>query len=899
MPDEKPDWSAELRTRLAALQLKPEREADIVEELSQHLDDRWRELVAGGASPAEAKRTIEAELANRERLRDYLSPLRQSKQRQRMAPGSSTGSVFGDLWRDIRYAARMLRANRGFTAVTVLTLALGIGATTALFSVVYGVVVSPYPYARAAEIWAPGVRTPSANAPMGPYRLSEYREIAELPAFADTMATSPDQMLLTGGFAAEMLQTVRISGNAAGFLGVAPVLGRAISPSDIRASGEAEPVAVLSFGAWQRLFGGRPDALGQTLRLNDEPHTVIGVMPPRFGWWTNQGVWLPLGTNPATRNVFPITRLAPGITTAAAAQQLHALHQQFAAANPNRFPPDFTSSLTNYLDITVASGEMERSLQLLFGAVALLLLIACANVASLQLARGSSRVRELAVRLSLGAARNRVVRQLLTESVLLSGLGGVVGLGFAFAITRLMVALMPEFYVPNEARIEVNGLVLLFCAGTAVLTGIVFGLVPALQSSRPNLTDALKDSASGSGVTAGSKTRAALVVTEVVLSVVLLVSAGMTARAFVALQHVDLGFRPEQVMTARLLLPPNRYDTAEKRNRFAAELLTRAADLPGVVSAAIGNGGLPFGGPAESTYAIGGAAASNQERIVLQFASAGYLSTLGIALHGGRSFTETKVTGANAVALVNESAARLWPAGETPIGRTLRLDDLGRINPNAPSEVTVIGVFADARNDGLRNGTRPAALLPFTFISPPNRTLALRAPLEPQYLMNALRAQVRELDPEVPIGGPGMLADAIEEQSVQPRFTMSLFALFAALGLALAAAGIYSVLSYLVVRRTREIGMRMALGAGRRQVLRMFMTHGARLVGTGLIVGIVVSLGVARLLTSRVDLFQVPAFDAISIAAMVAILAGVAAAACYLPARRATRVDPMAALRRD
>jgi putative ABC transport system permease protein len=898
MSDEIPDWSVELKARLASLLLKAEREADIVDELSQHLDDRWRDLVAGGASAEDATQTIRIELKNRHRLEDYLSPLRQAKQPARIALGSSTSSLIGDLWYDVRYAARTLRQSRGFAAVAIFTLALGIGATTALFSVVYGVLVSPYPYVRAAEIWAPGVRTKESNAPMGPYRLGEYLEIAKLPALADTMATAPEQMLLTGPFAAEMLQTVRISGNAASFLGVAPALGRSISPTDIRESGEPESVAVLSFGAWQRLFGGRPEALGQTLRLNDEPHTVIGVMPPRFGWWTNQGVWLPLGTNPATRNVFPIVRLAPGTTKAVGEQQLHDLHQQFATQNPNRFPAEFTSTLTNYLDITVASGEMRRSLQLLFGAVALLLLIACANVASLQMARGSTRIRELAVRLSLGAARGRVVRQLLTESLLLSGLGGLIGLAFAFAITRLMVALMPEFYVPNEARIEVNGFVLLFCAGTAMLTGIVFGLVPALQSSRPNLTDALKDAASGSSVAAGGKTRAALVVTEVALSVALLVSAGMTARAFVALQQVDLGLQPEQIMTARLLLPPNRYDTAEKRDRFAAELLTRVADLPGVASATIGNGGLPFGGQ-ESRYSIGGAAASEQQSILLQFGSADYLTTLGIALRAGRTFTTSEVADARAVALVNETAAKLWPGGESPIGSTIRLDALGRLRPSSPSEVTVIGVFADARNDGLRNAVRPAALLPSFFMSPPNRTLALRTHFEPAQLMNALRAQAREMDPEVPIGGPGLLSDVIGEQYLQPRFTMSLFALFAALGLALAAAGIYSVLSYLVVRRTREIGMRMALGAGRRHVLRMFMGHGARLVGLGLVVGILVSLGVARILASRVDLFQVPTFDLISIAAMVTILAVVTAAACYVPARRATHVDPMVALRQD
>src|SRR5262245_7001192 len=405
---------------------------------------------------------------------------------------------------DLRFALRQLRKSPAFTAVAILTLALGIGATTAIFSVVYGVLVSPYPYARPAEIWAPGLRTASLDQRTRPYQLREYLAMAELPALADTMATAPDQMLLTGEFAPELLQTIRVSGNAGRFLGVAPILGRTIAPGDIGASGEAEHVAVLSFRLWQHLFGGRTDALGRTLRLNDEPYTVIGVMPPRFGWWTSDGLWVPLETTQPARSVFPITRLASDASKAVAEQQLQSLQLELANLNRNGFPQDeFASQLTNYLDITSASGEMERSLQLLFGAVGFLLMIACANVASLQLARGSSRVREVAVRLSFGAPRHRLVRQLLTESVLLSCAGGIVGLAFADAITRLMVSLMPDFYVPNEARVEVNDVVLAFCIGVSMLTGVAFGLVPALQASRPNLTEALKDEAWGSSATAG------------------------------------------------------------------------------------------------------------------------------------------------------------------------------------------------------------------------------------------------------------------------------------------------------------------------------------------------------------------------------------------------------------
>ncbi|MGH9767022.1 MAG: FtsX-like permease family protein [Blastocatellia bacterium] len=369
-------------------------------------------------------------------------------------------------------------------------------------------------------------------------------------------------------------------------------------------------------------------------------------MPPRFGWWTDSGVWLPLGADSRdTQAVFPITRLKPEVSPAAAEQRLHAIQMEFPKANPSGFPRDvFTSQLANYLDITVASGTMQRSLRLLFGAVGFLLLIACANVANLQLAKATARTREMAIRLSMGARRGQLVRQLLTENVLVSLLGGLLGLLFAYWITQLMVALMPTFFVPNEARIEVNRYVLLFCVAVSALTGILFGLAPALQSSRPDLVTALKDDARGSGASAGGRTRALLVVIEVALSVVLLVSAGLTIRSFAALQQVDLGFRPERVMAVALPLPPRRYATWEQRNRFAQELLERVKSLPGVQAATIGVGGLPFGGP-QSTFALDSHATAETRRITMSAVSADYLSVLGIPLRQGRMLTERACDG--------------------------------------------------------------------------------------------------------------------------------------------------------------------------------------------------------------------------------------------------------------
>jgi putative ABC transport system permease protein len=812
-----------------------------------------------------------------------------------------------EMFQDLRFGIRIMFKQKGFTLVAVLTLALGIGATTALFSVVYGVLISPYPYAKPDEIWTPGLQSVNANQTMRPYLLSAYQEMAKLPAFSEVMATSPGNVLLTGEYAPESFGGIQVSGNAFQFLGVPPLLGRTILPSDIRPSGEPEAVTVLSFQRWQQLFGGDPNVLGKTLRLNDETYTIIGVMPPRFGWWTGNGVWLPLGVNARdSQMVFPITRLQQGMTPAAAQQQLHLLHLELAKATPNRFPnEEFNTKLTNYLDITVASGEMQRSLQLLFGAVGFLLLIACSNVANLQLAKATSRRREISIRLALGAGRGQLVRQLLTESVLLSLLGGLLGLLFAYGITHLMVTLMPSNLVPNESRIEVNSLVLLFCVGVSVLTGILFGLAPALQSSRQHLAEALKDEGRGATALAGGKTRAALVIVEVALAMVLLVSASLTIRSFIALQKVELGFQAEQVMTVGLPLPPKRYATLEQRNRFAADLLERVKNLPGVSYATIGNGGLPFGGM-QSVYTIDGQADSEIRRIRVNTVAADYLNTLGIALQQGRMLSEQEIDLADRVALINEAASRLWPAGENPIGRRIRLNELekpGRpdilTQVNASPHVTIVGVIGNTRNDDLRTDTQPVVFIPYTLLAPPGRTLAVRTPSDPKLLLNALRAQVQEMDSQQPINNPMTIAEILGLRIAQPRFTMVLFALFAALGLLLALAGIYSVLSYLVSMRTREIGVRMALGARPIDILRLIMRAGGRLVGIGIILGIFVSFVTARLLGSQLNLFQVTNSDPLSFLGVAVLLCVVAALACFIPARRATKVDPMVALRYD
>ncbi len=807
------------------------------------------------------------------------------------------------LTQDLKYALRSFRRNPGFVAVAMLSLALGIGATTSLFSAVYGVLISPYPYAKPAEIWAPAVTSPSET-PQNwhVYTRSELLEIEKLPVFSAVMATSPEQRLLTGNLSPENEQTVLVSGGAFNFLGVPPLLGRTIQPYDIGPGGDPAPVAVASYGFWQRMFGGRPNIIGAKIVLDDVPHTIVGVMPPRFGWYTQSGVWLPLSMDLKDgRGLNVIMRLASGVTPAAASGAMQQLNLRLAEQRPQHFPKaPFRSSFLNYLDITVASGEMTNSLHMLLAAVGFLLLIACANVANLQLARTASRTREIAMRLSIGAGRARIVRQLLTESVLLSVLGGVAGVLFAIGLTKAMVALMPEFYIPGEARIELNGWVLAFSFVVSVCTGVLFGLAPALQCSRPNLTAVMNEGARGSGSSrSGGRMRGALVTAEVALSVILLAGASLAARSFAELLSIKPGFQPERTLLVNVPLPPKQYKTIEQRNAFGEELLHRVAALPGVQSAALVTGGLTFGGPS-SAYAIEGSPMDPQKRIQVGLISADYLRTLGIPLRLGRMPDENEVARGAHVALINETAAKLWPAGMDPLGRVVSLDGLASAGkallPASPQKaVTVIGIVGDTKNAGLKERTDPAIFVPYTLVAPASRGLAVRTAGEPTALLNAIRTAAGQIDKQVPVDRPITLDELLGQQTAQPRFTMALLGCFAVLGLALAAAGIYSVISCDVTRKIHEIGVRVALGATRGDIVAMVLGRSARMVGVGLAVGLVGSLAAERILQAEV--FGSATLDWISVGAVVVVLSGVALLASWSPARRAARLHPVEALR--
>lgn len=884
-----------IRSRWRALRNKEQLDREMDEELRGHLELREQANRAAGMEPDTARREARKFFGDANSLREECR--------------ENNGVSFGEsLIQDIRFGLRMMFKNPGFSAFSILTLGLGIGATTAIFSAVYGVLISPYPYGHANQIWSPGIKTAQNSQVMRGYTRDELESMATLPELASIMATSPDNALLSGEFAPEMLRAPKLTLNAFQFLEVSPVIGRVFGPSDVAPGGDPEPVTVISYRLWQHLFSGNPNAIGKKLHLGDRDYTILGVMPERFGWWTGDGLWIPLPSKQSdSSGVLPIIRLKPGANREDVRQRLNSLLQERAKINPNGFPKEpFQAILTNYLDMTVANGTIDSTLKVLFAAVGFLLLIACANVANLQLARATTRTREMAVRLSVGAARGRLVRQLLTESVLLSVLGGALGLGLSVALTRLLVALMPDYFVPNESRIEVNGYVLLFCLATAMITGIVFGLAPALQSSRPNLAEALKEEGRGHSSGHSGVLRAGLVIAEVAFSVILLVSAALTIRSFVALQSINPGFHTEHVVMANITVPTERYPTLERRNQFNQELLERVQRLPGVEAAQIGNGGAPFGG-ADSAYSIDGKIGATPPNIEINLISPDYFKTMGITLLGGRTLSEDDVSHGRRNLVINQAAAKLWPHGEDPIGRQIHVDLMK--GGNLPSSVlfpsdssadfTVVGISTDTHSSGLTHKTEPTVYVPYTLIAPPDRQIVIRTRGEVSGLFNAVRAQVKEMDPMLPVANTRTIEEAISSEKAQPRFTMVLFSLFGSIGLALAVAGIYSVLSYLVSQRTREIGVRLALGAQRWDVLRLIVKDGGKLIIWGLLLGLVGGIGAAHVLANQIELVHVGANDLISFLGVAVILAGVGALACWLPARRASKLDPMQALRHD
>jgi putative ABC transport system permease protein len=799
------------------------------------------------------------------------------------------------LIQDLRYGIRMLLRNPGFTFVAVLALTLGIGADSAIFSVVNAVLLRPLPYPESEKLVILRERSPQLEGMSVAYpNFIDWRD--QNNAFENIGVYRPNSYNLTGAGEPERLVGAQVSADAFAALKVSAARGRVFTNDEDKPG--TTPVVVLSHGFWQRRFGSDPNILDQTLTLDGRSFTVIGVMPPGFQFPRDgTELWTPVGQaskNPGweSRGNHPglagIARLKPGLTL-----QLARDDMDIVAANLEKQYPDSNTgsrvSITPALEVAVRG--MRTALLVLLGAVAFVLLIACANVANLLLARATTRLKEIAIRTALGASRGRIIRQLLTESVLLSAAGGALGLLLARWGVKFIVAVSPNS-IPRSTEIDLDGRVVAFTIGVSLLTGVIFGLVPALQSSKPDLNDTLKDAGRGS-TSSRHLFRSGLVVSEVALTLMLLIGAGLMIRSFYRLQKVDPGFNYDRMLTFNVSLPPKKYPEDQQKVSFFEQLTEKLRALPGVQTVGVSSG-LPLGNNGwQTSFRIEGQPEPEKGHVPLTeacIATPDYFQAMGITLLKGRNFSDQDVKDSPPVAIVDEEFARRhWP-GEEPVGKQFKTG--GDKGP----PITVVGIVRRVKMDGLNeDSNRVQSYYPMRQLVNGGMTVVVKTAIDPMGLVSAARQQVLALDADQPVYGVSTMEQLRADSIAPDRLTLMLLATFAAVALILAGVGIYGVMAYSVTQRTHEIGIRMALGARQSNVLGMVIRQGMKPAVVGLAIGLAGSWLATRAMASL--LFGVSATDPLTFVVISAVLAGVALGACLAPARRATKVDPMIALR--
>jgi putative ABC transport system permease protein len=825
-------------------------------------------------------------------------------------------------WQDVRYGLRMLRKSPGFTAIAVLTIALGIGATTAIFSIVDAALLHPLPYPQPEQLVSIEDDLPGVGARDVGISVPEWQDLRRSGIFAYVSPLGGGDVNLTGASKPERIRFLNVAPNYFALLNVKPQLGQSFNPEDQTPGFTLE--GLISDGLWKRAFGADPNIRGQSLRLDNDLYRVIGVMPAgyhdpgRTAEERNIEIWLASGfaaapAPPPQRSlrILPeaIARIKPGLTLAAAQSRVDALVASLKKEFPEDYPPQnaWTVRLVPLQDSVV--GDVRPSLILLLAAVGLVLLIGCVNVANLLLARASARGREMALRQALGAARQRLVSQLLTEGLLLSLIGGAAGLGILFWTKGLLLRIVPES-LPRLNELSINWSVLLFAAVATLVAGTIFGLAPALHAGRPDLTRMLKQQGRGStGSGEQARTRRVLVVTEFALSLVLMIAAGLLLRSFADLLHVSLGFDPQKVMAVRLWLPiPNDpetdiYRTPAQQAPLLREILRRGRLLTGAEEIAIGDlAALPLGHDRNDLNPFpliveGREIPSNEAPLVNgSIVTPEYFHLLGMTLLRGRLFTEFDDEKAPQVAVINQAFARTYWPSEEPIGKHLRLNNARGAATNT-SWTTVVGVIADARTEAISEASVPQIYLNLYQRQAKDLAVFVRGRLDPVATPVELREQVQSIDPTLPVFGAQELKQTVSASLAERRFLMEIVALFALTALLLAGLGIYGVISYIVSERTHEIGIRIALGAENKSVLQMVLRQGLSLAAAGAAVGLLGAVIVSHLM--RGLLYGVRPTDPLTFAGVAILLIGVALLACYIPARRATRVDPLVALRHE
>jgi len=876
-----------LRDRLRALAGREKVIHDIDREMRLHVDLQTDANIAAGMSPDEARQEALRSFGNVNKIRDTAYDVR-------------GGGLFETLSQDIRYGARVLIKHRTFTTIAVLTLGLGIGANTAIFSVVNELLLRPLPYrdaSRIVTVWevSPEGRHQNSASP------SNFRSWLEQNTSFQSLAAFTDQRInVTGNFEPEEVSVQLVTPPFFQTLGVEPILGRTFVPGDEEA--EKRSVTILSYGLWQRRFGGQPDIIGKQIKLNGLPISVIGVMPRNFQFYIQQRsgtgrpaeLWsvLPLkDIGNYGRFLGGVARLKPGVSPEQASAEMKTIASRGSTDDPAHNLNWGAEALPLREQFY---GNVRRPLWILLGAVGFVLLIACANVANLLLSLASSREKEIALRSALGARRVRIVRQLLTESLLLAGLGSVVGLGFGWLGIKGLVLISPRDLV-NLHSVGLNIPVMLWTLVVALITGVLFGLTPALHITRLNLIDSLKEGGRGEGGQASNKRiRSIFVVSEIALAVVLLAGAGLLVKSFINLEQIDRGFNADNVLTMVLRLSDSKYSQDPQVVNFFRDVLEHTRTLPGVRAAGIVNY-LPFyGGLGSSTgFTVVGRPApppGQEPSTNVRVVDAGYFEAFGIPVLRGRNFSQTEVTQPKRVVLINEVFARRYFPGEDPIGKTV---DVGMFDQSTPTEI--VGVVGNVRYESLIDDYEPYVYFAHPDLTYSFMTLVIRTDGDPASLAPAVQREIRALDPNQPVSDVRTMNQVMSETVSRARFNTLLLGLFAALATVLSAVGIFGVMNYSVALRTKEIGLRLAIGAQPRQVLLLVIRQGLSLTVIGVILGLAAAFALTRLLSGL--LFGVAAVDAGTFAMMSLFLVLVSLAACYLPARRAMKIDPLKALR--
>ncbi len=906
-----PDWRKEIARRLFSLNLESAREFEIVEELSQHLEDRYQELISGDVTEEDARRAVLRELNDGEMFAQERPRVVREARREPAGHGSGGRGFVASLGQDLHYALRQFQRNPGFALVAILTLGLGIGASTAIFSVIDNVLLEPFPYKDVEHIIYPRVH----GVAQGPDEGRQGFSSDELLAFAGenhsldgVIGTADDPVLYQRGAGVEWLYGADMTPGSFEFFGMPALYGRVMQPEDYKAG--APPVFVLRYKAWKTHFNGDLNVLNRVFVLNGTARTLIGIMPPRFGWY-DADVWIPKMPHPGMSTGFAgmperwfvLGRLKHGVTVEQASAELTDIVNPLAKLRPQDYPSQFQLFAVPFGH---AGAHIESTLYTVLAAVGLLLLIACVNVANLMLARATSREKEFALRAVLGAGQARLVRLLLIESLVLAIGGAVFGVLGAWGGLKFIVATMPPDSIPAESVIGLNAQVLAFTLALAVLTPLIFGLAPALQAARRDLNDPLRDM--GRGVIGGFRTarmRDAAVVVEVAVSLTLLVGAGLLMHSFLAMRRVNLGLEADHVFKTTLLLPPDRYKTAEQVSAFVRSVLERVKAIPGVTDAAESSS-VPPNNSRDSKVEIFGKPLEKQWRAQVQNVSATYFRALRIPFEMGRGFTETEINDARKVAVVNRKFVSTYLSGEDPIGRRVKLAELESVADSLrePS-FEIVGVVDDVSNQGapgygrggLQAPIEPQVWVPYTVTGSGERSLLVRSVQMPMSLMEEVQQAVWATDPGVALMYPDSLDQMISRRwYAGPRFALLMMMIFGAVGLILVTVGVYSVLAYTTAQRTHEIGVRMALGAERANVLRLVIIRGLRLVLAGVGVGLVVSLFLGRAIQAQLWPGVKP-YDPVTLASTVVLLLATGVLACWIPARRAARVDPMVALR--